>query len=98
MKLYFNNSQTPINISQFNHIISMEDGLHEVYDVTLDNESDISEIARTYENTTITSIIIKTDDEETTRFNKNSLHLGLSSVSGHIDEFGSFVSMQLINI
>ena len=97
MKLYFNNSTKAINITQFNHIIQFQGIKTESYDITLENDADLNAIDDEYGDHIITSIIIKNNDDTTVRMNKDSLNLKFSSLSGHIDEFGSFVSLQLIN-
>lgn len=99
MKLILNNNQDEISIMSYEHTISYSPERSEVYNVILnvDAEEDINAIDTAYENTPITNLAIKNDDNIIV-YTKDNLHLTLSFLNDSINHNIRMMQMHLTNV
>ena len=98
MKLYFNDSQTPINVVTFYHSIMYNEDKErtEDYSIKLDTNTDVIAIADMYDSTTITSYALKNDDGTKTFKSANNINLHITVLSEDYGEDGADKNMHYI--
>lgn len=96
MKVYFNNSESYINIEGYNHTINFTPERAELYNFTLSLTENVSNFIDTYANTVITSVKIEKNNQ--TVLNLTNISLRIYSYTDAIEERGNrTVQMALIN-
>lgn len=96
MKLILNNNIDEISIMSYEHTITYSPERQEMYNVILDTNEDINLIDTAYENTPITNIGIK-DDNDVIIYTKSNLNLTLSFLNDSINHDIRMLQMHLTN-
>ena len=96
MKLILNNNIDEISIMSYEHTITYSPERQETYNVILNMNEDINLIDTTYENTPITNIDIK-DDNDVIIYTKSNLNLTLSFLNDSINHDIRMLQMRLTN-
>ena len=96
MKLILNNNIDEISIMSYEHTITYSPERQEMYNVILNMNEDINLIDTAYENTPITNISIK-DDNDVIIYTKSNLNLTLSFLNDSINHDIRMMQMHLTN-
>ena len=96
MTLYINDNSQGISLEQFDHNIRYEDGRQENFIFTLSVTENISTIADQYENSPVTSFVVRNENGDILS-QLNNINLKLDSLTDSIFERSHSIFMTLIN-